>query len=384
MELPPFLLDRWIDQKNFATPPIEYDLASSTGPVWTLRELLALSGENEMEALLDTRVLYTSAVGTLALRTAIAALEGVEPDDVQVTTGASEALLILFFLAAQSGANVVLPKPGFPANTPLAESMGLAVRYYTLRGENQFRIDPDEIRRLVDRDTRLLLVNSPHNPTGAVLADEEMQSLHDFCAERGIQFVSDQVYHPIYHGPKMQSAARLEHATVISDFSKALCLSGLRIGWIIDHDPRRRERYHNARNYFTITANVFGERLAVLALQHSQKIYAHASGITHTNLALLDKFFAQHDGFLQWMRPSGGMTAFPWLVDGTDTREFCKRLAKKGVLIVPGDCFGQPSHFRLGFGASGDRFPLAMERFAEFLHSESWQPSVASATVVPR
>ena len=77
MELPPFLLDRWIEQKDSADPPIEYDLASSTGPVWTLRELLALSPENEMEALLDTRVSYTSAAGTLALRTAIAALEGV-------------------------------------------------------------------------------------------------------------------------------------------------------------------------------------------------------------------------------------------------------------------------------------------------------------------
>jgi aspartate/methionine/tyrosine aminotransferase len=375
MELPPFLLDRWIEQKDSANPPIEYDLASSTGPVWTLRELLALSPENELEALLDTPVSYTSAAGTLALRTAIAALEGVGPDEVQVVTGAAEALLILFFLAAEPGANVVLPKPGFPANTALAESLGIAIRYYTLHAENQFRVEPNEIRRLVDRDTRLLLVNSPHNPTGAVLSDEEMQGLHDFCVQRGIQFVSDQVYHPIYHGPETQSAARLPHATVISDFSKALCLSGLRVGWMIDHDPRRRERYRNARNYFTITGNVFGERLAVLALDHSQTIYARASHVATQNLALLDQVFAEHDGFLHWLRPRGGMTAFPWLADGADTREFCRRLAKRGVLMVPGDCFGQPSHFRLGFAASGDRFPLAIERFSEFLQVESRQRS---------
>jgi len=380
MELPPFLLDRWIDQKNTANPPIEYDLASSTGPVWTLRELLALSHQNELEALLDTRVSYTTAAGTLALRTAIAALEGVGADEVQVVTGAAEALLILFFLAAESGANVVLPKPGFPANSALAESLGIAVRYYTLRAENQFRVELDEIRQLVDRNTRLLLVNSPHNPTGAVLSDEEMQGLHDFCVDRGIQFVSDQVYHPIYHGPRTQSAARLPHATVIGDFSKALCLSGLRVGWMIEHDPLRRERYRNARNYFTITGNVFGERLAVLALEHSQTIYARASQIANQNLALLDRLFAQHDGFLHWLRPRGGMTAFPWLADGVDTREFCLRLAKRGVLMAPGDCFGQPSHFRLGFAASGDRFPLAMERFAEFLQVESRQRSSASAS----
>ncbi len=378
MKLPPFLLDRWIEQKHSADPPIEYDLASSTGPVWTLRELLGLSDGNELDALLDTSVSYTSAAGTLPLRTAIAALEGVEADEVQVVTGASEALLILFFLAAGPGANVVLPNPGFPANAALAESLGIAIRYYTLRAESQFNVDLHEIRRLADRDTRLLLVNSPHNPTGAVLSDAEMQSLHDFCAERQIMFVADQVYHPIYHGPETRSAARLPHATVIGDFSKALCLSGLRIGWMIDHDPRRRERYHDARNYFTITGNVFGERLAVLALQHSHEIYGRARQVASENLALLDRVFAKHDGLLHWVRPSGGMTAFPWLADGADTREFCRRLAKRGVLMVPGDCFGQPSHFRLGFAASGTRFPLAMERFVEFLESELCQRSASA------
>lgn len=383
MHLPPFLLDRWIAQKSAPDSTIEYDLASSTGPVWTLRQVLELSGGNDdLDALLDTNVSYTGAAGTPALRAAIAALEGVEPDAVQVVTGASEALLILFFLAAEPGANVVLPQPGFPANAALAESFGIAIRYYHLRRENQFRIDPDEIRRLVDRDTRLLLVNSPHNPTGAVLSDPEMESLADFCAGRGVQLVSDQVYHPIYHGPIDQdmaarSAARLPHATVVSDFSKALCLSGLRIGWMVDQDARRRERYHNARNYFTITANVFGERLAVLALEHSGEIYARARQVSRQNLALLDQVFARHQDLLRWVRPPGGMTAFPWLAAGGDTREFCRDLARRGVLMVPGDCFGQPEHFRLGFAAAGERFPGALARFEEFLESSARRHSSA-------
>src|SRR5580704_16848032 len=198
MQLPPFLLDRWIEQKQDPDSTIEYDLASSTGPVWTLREVLALAGGDELEGLLDTSISYTAATGTPALRAAIAELEGVDPEAVQVVTGASEALQILFFLAAEPGANVVLPCPGFPANTAMAESLGIAVRYYHLRAENEFRVDPEEIRGLVDGDTRLLLVNSPHNPTGSVIVDEEMESLHDFCAERRVQLVCDQVYHPIY------------------------------------------------------------------------------------------------------------------------------------------------------------------------------------------
>ena len=370
MELPPFLLDRWIEQKQDSDSTIEYDLASSTGPVWTLRELLALASTGAQEDLLDTPVSYPAATGTPALRAAIAHLEGVDPDSVLVMTGASEALLILFFLAAEPGANIVLPSPGFPANAALAESLGIAVRHYHLRAENGFCVDPEEIRGLVDGDTRLLLVNSPHNPTGAVMSDEEMESLHDLCAERHVQFVSDQVYHPIYHGTPSRTAARLQHATVIGDFSKALCLSGLRIGWMVDHDPARRERYLNARVYFTIAANVVGERLAVLALQHSEQIYARARHLAGGNLKLLDEVFARHSDRLKWVRPSGGMTAFPWLASGADTREFCQALARRGVLIAPGDCFGQPAHLRLGFAASGEKFAGAIARFEELLEAD--------------
>jgi aspartate/methionine/tyrosine aminotransferase len=101
-----------------------------------------------------------------------------------------------------------------------------------------------------------------------------MESLHDFCVNRGIQFVSDEVYHPIYRGPPVRSAARLPGAAVISDFSKALCLSGLRIGWMIERDLRRREGYLNARSYFTVSSTGIAESLAALALRHREALAA--------------------------------------------------------------------------------------------------------------
>jgi aspartate/methionine/tyrosine aminotransferase len=371
MNLRRFLLDEWLDQKFSANAHVEFDLGSSTGPVWTLRELLAVANQSGQQGLLDTVLTYTSPAGTRELREAIAGLSGVDPGDVQVVTGAAEALLILFFLAAEPGINVVLPQPGFPTNAALAESLKLETRFYTLRRENGFCIDPDEIRKLVDGKTRIVLVNSPHNPTGAVLSDGEMESLHDFCAERGIQFVCDEVYHPIYHGVESRSAARLPYATVISDFSKALCLSGVRLGWIIERDAARRQRYLNARSYFTVSSTALGERLATLAFEHRDAIYGRARRVATSNLALLDRLFTEHADILRWVRPRGGMTAFPWLTDGSDGREFCRSLLRQGLLMAPGDCFGMPAHFRLGFAASGERFPLAIERFAEFLRTEA-------------
>jgi len=378
MNLRPFLLDEWLDQKFSADPPIEFDLGSSTGPVWTLRELLALAGESGRERLVDTVLTYTSPAGSRELREAIATLNGVDPGDVQVVTGAAEALLLLFFLAAEPGVNVVLPQPGFPTNTAVAESLNLEIRRYTLRRENAFRIDPAEIRNLVDGNTRIVLVNSPHNPTGAVLSDQEMESLHDFCTERGIQFVVDEVYHPIYHGVETRSAARLAKATVLGDFSKALCLSGLRVGWMIERNAARRRCYLNARSYFTVSNTAVGELLATLALEHREAIYSRAQRVAGANLAHLDQLFGEFGEVLRWVRPRGGMTAFPWLGDGSDGREFCRRLLKRGVLMAPGDCFGMPSHFRLGFAASGERFPLALDRFAEFLRTEARERSPVS------
>src|SRR5207247_10207493 len=124
----------------------------------------------------------------------------------------------------------------------LPEALGPAHRLSGLRRENGFPIEPDEIKRPPDSRTKLILVNSPHNPTGATISDEEMEVLHDFAAERGIQLVSDEVYHPIYHGRQTRSAARLPHATVIADLSKAFSIAGVRTGWMIEHDAKRRQQ----------------------------------------------------------------------------------------------------------------------------------------------
>jgi aspartate/methionine/tyrosine aminotransferase len=210
-----------------------------------------------------------------------------------------------------------------------------------------------------------------------------MTSVHDFCANRGVQLIADQVYHPIYHGPPAGSAAALTHATVLGDFSKALCLSGLRIGWIVERDAHRRAQYLNARSYFTVSNNVLGERLATLALQRSSAIYGRAQRIAQANLSLLDTFFAEHRDLLDWVRPRGGMTAFPWFRNGHDTRELCEQLVECGVLVAPGDCFGMPSHFRLGFAASAERFPRALERLSEFFSSPTLQAPAGAASEMP-
>jgi len=281
------------------------------------------------------------------------------------------------WLAAEPGANVIIPLPGFTTFSALPESLGLETRFYHVRRENGFRIDPDEIKRLADSKTKLILVNSPHNPTGATIGDSEMEALHKFTAERGIQLVSDEVYHPIYHGEATKSAARLPHATVISDLSKAFSIAGVRTGWMIEHDARRRQQYWNARAYFSISNTTTGEILSEIAIRQRDAVLGKTQTVAARNLKLLEQFMAEHRDVLNWIPPQGGMTAFPWLVSGEKERPFCQAATEQGILLAPGDCFDAPSHFRLGFAAAGDNFSTALDRFGAFV--KSWAAKMVTA-----
>jgi len=375
MRFKPFLLDMWLDRYEHN---IEFNLGGSEGPAWKVNELLNLASEEQRQRFLNHKVVYSRPAGAEGLRAAIAEMQGVAMESVQVVTGASEAILVLMWLAAEPRANVILPRPGYPPFSALPESLGIEIRYYAIHKNNNFSINVEEIKRLADPNTKLVLVNSPHTPTGATVSDSELDSLHEFTSARGIQLVSDEVYHPIYHGRPTQSAARLPHATVIHDFSKAFPLSGVRTGWMIEHDPKRREQYWNARTYFSISNNTAGEILAEIAMRNRHIVLAKTQEIAGRNLQRLDDFMTEHGEMLGWIRPQGGTTAFPWLLSGEDARPFCQAAAERGILLVPGDCYDMPSHFRLGFAAAApDAFSRALDRMREFVRS--WSARMAPA-----
>jgi aspartate/methionine/tyrosine aminotransferase len=377
MQLKPFLLDMWLDKYEH---DIEFNLASSEGPSWTLNSLLDLADDPEEagQRFLNHKLVYSRSAGADGLREAIAEMHNVTAESVQIMTGASEALVVLMWLAAEPGANVILPRPGYAPFSALPESLGIETRFYELRKENNFSVDLEELMKRADANTKLIMINSPHHPTGATMSDAEMDTLHNFTATCGIQLVSDEVYHPIYHGQETKSASRLPQATVIHDFSKAFAMPGLRTGWIIDHDRKRRERYWNARTYFSISNNSAGEMLAEIAMRKRDVVLKKTQETATQNLEHLDRFMAEHRETLEWIRPQGGMTAFPWLVSGENARPFCQTAAQQGILLAAGDCFDAPPHFRLGFANAGNKFPQALDRLDKLVKSRRLQnrPSI--------
>ena len=150
---------------------------------------------------------------------------------------------------------------------------------------------------------------------------------------------------------------------------------------MIEHDAKRRERYWNARTYFSISNNTAGEMLAEIAMRQRNIVLGKTQETATRNLRQLAAFMGEHRETLGWIPPRGGMTAFPWLVSGENSRAFCQAAAEQGILLAPGDCFDAPApsaHFRLGSAAVTKKFPEAMDRLGELV--KSW----SAASVVRR
>lgn len=366
MKLPPFELDLWLAAHEFATPPIRFNLASSTGPAWTLGELARLGG-GDPRSFEDAKLSYSPPQGSKLLRERIAARHGVDPDCVLVMTGASEALLALTCHFAAPGASIVVPRPVYPALPVMARAWGLGVREYVLDPVRGFAQDAATVLAAVDDSTRAVFVNTPHNPTGSVMPGAEQAKLSAALSERGIALIVDEVYHPLYFGAPVPSASTLPGAIVLGDFAKALSLPGLRIGWLIDRDPARREALLDARSYFTISSSPLCEAIGAQALAHADAVLGRLESVARPNLALLTAFLERHQDVIAHAAPAGGTTCFPHLRDGRDARPLCAALAKGGVLVAPGDCFGMPAHMRIGFGAQREGYQQALEIFARVL-----------------
>jgi len=195
----------------------------------------------------------------------------------------------------------------------------------------------------------------------------EQRKLAEALSSRGIPLVIDEVYHPLYFDGMQPSATTLPNTLVLGDFAKALSIPGLRIGWLIDHDAHRREALLDVRSYFTISGSPLTEAVGAHALAHEPAILSRLEAVARANLALLARFMDEQRELFGWAPPGGGTTCFPWLRDGRDSRPLCEALAKAGVLVAPGDCFGMPAHVRIGFGAMRSGYAEALDIFGRVL-----------------
>ena len=368
MNVRPFRLERFLGPREFKAA---YVLCGSDCETMRVADLLALE-DGASDAFLDLELGYTTLAGGHGLRAAIAATySSIVPDDVLVHSAGEEAVFTFMHAALKRGDHVVVHHPSYQSLSEIPRAIGCNVTRWAARPDRQWKPDLDALRDSLRSDTRLIVVNTPHNPTGFLWTHQEWEALFDIARARDVRVLSDEAYRGLEYdeSDRLPAACDVyENACSIGMTSKGYGLPGLRIGWAATHDAALRDRMSHIRDYTTICSSGPSEFLAELALRHGEELLARARDIIRPNLALLASFFAEHGDRLQWVPPRSGPVTFPVLVDG-DVDSFCERvLEATGVLLLPGTVFCEGSRsFRIGMGRRS--MPEALRRLDEFLRS---------------
>ncbi len=366
MNLPPFKLERYFAKYEFNT---EFLLCSSDCEAMSVADLLAFE-EGAAEKLQNVWLGYTESQGSPALRREICNLyTSMQPEDILVHAGAGEAIYLFMYAAFQAGDHVIVHSPGYQSLAEVARAVGCDVSPWLAREENGWALDMEELRHLMRTNTKGIVINTPHNPTGYLMSRADFEELNKFAQENNLILFSDEVYRESEYDPSMRLPAACdmgEHAVSLGVTSKTYGLAGLRIGWIATKNKKIYQNMASLKDYTTICNSAPSEFLAEVAMRHREKLAERNLEIIKYNLAVIDELFTHHASLFTWVRPQAGSMGFPRLLKG-DVEEFCDNLVRKaGVLLLPGTMYEDSrNHFRLGLGRKN--FPQAVGRLEDFL-----------------
>jgi len=363
--LVPCKLERWYSRYGLAA---RYNLSGSAAPSLTAAALLHLGGSSALDDYLTLDLNYTPQQGTTRLRTAIAgqyATLGV--DDIQVTTGASEAIFLLLNALIQPGDAVVVQFPIYPVLYGLANMLGAEVRQWPLAPSGH--VDLDHLSALLEQgNVRMVALNHPHSPTGMLLSPDELDAIVALTAHHGATLVVDEVYRGIqFCGPVLPPAADLgPHVVSIGDLAKPYGLGGLRVGWLATADAGLRRRCAGLRDYTSLCGSTPGEFLGSLALEHRGAIFERHLATARRNRACFTAAMSAVQ-WLDWELGHGGFTIFPRTTSRQSTAVLCQELRERHeVLLLPGEVYDKPGYLRLGFGVEPAHFDSGLERLLAY------------------
>lgn len=353
MEIPQFALERFFALHEFSS---KFLLSSSDCESLAQTELLSMADAATRKLWDDLRLGYTESSGHPLLRREIANLyQTVWPDDVLVLTP-EEGIFVALNSLLTKGDHAIILSPAYQSLHEIAKSAGAQVSPWVLETDGvQWNLDLGFLERERRPNTKLLVINFPHNPTGFHIDGKTQTKILDFVHEHKIILFSDEMYRFAEYRPedRLPTVADLyDRGVTLGGLSKAFGLPGLRIGWLATKDRQMLDGFKAFKDYTTICSSAPSEILAVIALRARDRIIDRTIRILLENLTHADQFFAKHDTRFEWIRPLASPVAFPRL-KGTDSIErFCGKLREqKSTLLVPGSIFEFPgNHFRIGLG----------------------------------
>lgn len=352
MKLRPFALERFFAKHEFA---VKHLACASDPDALSIREVLELEPGSESK-FLELGLGYGESVGQPELRQAIAALfTGIAPEDTLVHAGAEEAIFALMHVLLGAGDHAIVHTPAYQSLYEVAESAGAAVSRWEAREADDWQPDVSALERLIRPETKLLVINSPHNPTGALLTRDRLDAIVALARRHGLWLFGDEVYRGVEYGaPRNPSVVELyERGVSLGATAKVYGLAGLRIGWLVCRDRALLERVATFKDYLTICSPRPSEFLAAIALRHAEQLASRTRKIVEANVPLVQELVDARPDLFSWVRPVAGTTAFVRYLPGGAEKWANELLARTGVLFLPGPLFDfTDTHFRVGLGRS--------------------------------
>jgi aspartate/methionine/tyrosine aminotransferase len=367
MEIAPFQLERYFAKHEFSA---RYLLSSSDCESLSLKDLLGMADPELTRLWTDLKLGYTESSGHPLLRREIANMyQGTIEKDVLVVVP-EEGIFLLMHALLEAGDHVVCTFPGYQSLYEVARSIGCEVSTWEPEEEREWRFDVEELAQKMRANTRLVVVNFPHNPTGYMPSQKDFNAVVKLVEEHRAYLLSDEMYRflEVENGLTLPAACEMyDKAFSLFGLSKTFGLPGLRIGWLASKDREGLNQIGRLKDYTTICSSAPSEILAMIALRNRDGIIAQQTERVRKNVAVLDKFFKQYPDHFSWNRPKGGSICFPRMLAVEDTYTFCEQLvAETGIMLAPSRVFQfGDNHVRIGFGR--DDLPHVIGVFAKYL-----------------
>ena len=360
-------MERYFAKHEFSA---KYLLSSSDCEALSMEELLESADAQSLGLWKNLKLGYTDSSGHPLLRDSIADIyKSVAADDILVVTP-EEGIFLAMQALLRPEDHVVCIFPGYQSLYELARSMGCDVSLWKPDEDRGWHFGLRQLETLIRDDTKMVVVNFPHNPTGYVSTHDEYTSLVDVVRQSGAYLFSDEMYRFLELDRESTLSAGCDvyrKAISLSGLSKTFGLPGLRIGWVATRDHNILEQMRLLKDYTTICSSAPSEILGLMAVRDRENIITRQMARIRKNIKILDDFFSKYSDCMSWNRPLGGSICFPRMSITDDTSEFCEVLIREtGIMLVPSKIFQYSNHHvRIGFGR--ENFPEIIERFSVYI-----------------
>lgn len=371
MNIQAFAVEEWMNKYEMDAV---YNLAETCCDSMTVEELIGIDGSNPsvfLEKVLKSKLTYGDITGSSEFRRLVASqYTHISPEQVLMMNGAIGANFLVMYALLRPGDHAISVHPTYQQLYSIGPSFGVDVDLLHLHPSSNFLPDLSELRTLIKPNTRLICINNPNNPSGALMQREMLEAIVKIAEDAGIYLLSDEVYRPLWQADHVDVPSIVDlydKGISTSSMSKVYSLAGLRLGWMATQCRDVMASCLRHRDYTTISCPMIDDMLAVQALKNGEAILTRNLQLVRRNLEMLDSWVAAQP-HISYVKPEAGTTAMLQYDFDISSDDFCLGLLQTtGTFLTPGRCFDLEGAVRIGYACNTDVLEQGLKQIANYI-----------------